>query len=98
MHLAVILDTCGLTDRRSSDVQAPVIPTRWRSLCAWLPLWLTALGLSASPARGLTFAISYNLDAVGQAEMSQIQTAVNYVTAEFQSYYSDPITINITVA
>ncbi len=75
-----------------------MIPIRWRSLCAWLPLWLTAVGLSASPARALTFSITYNLDAVGQAEMAQVQNAVNYVTSEFQSYYSDPITINITVA
>ncbi len=41
---------------------------------------------------------TYNLDMVGQSELAQIQNAVNYVIQEFQSYYSDPITINITVA
>jgi T5SS/PEP-CTERM-associated repeat protein/autotransporter-associated beta strand protein len=75
-----------------------VTSTPRRLFCAWLPLALAVWALCHSSARALTFAITYNLDAVGQAEMSQIQTAVNYVTQEFQSYYSDPITINITIA
>jgi T5SS/PEP-CTERM-associated repeat protein/autotransporter-associated beta strand protein len=63
-----------------------------------LTLGGAAWGLSASPARALTFAITYDANTMGLASYGQIQTAVNYVTAEFQSYYSDPITINITVA
>jgi T5SS/PEP-CTERM-associated repeat protein/autotransporter-associated beta strand protein len=74
-----------------------VISTPRRLFCAWLPVALAVWGVCHSSARALTFAITYNLDAVGQAEMSQIQTAINYVTQEFQSYYSDPITVNITV-
>ena len=34
---------------------------------------------------------------MGLSNFGQIQTAVNFVTQEFQSYYSDPITVNITI-
>jgi T5SS/PEP-CTERM-associated repeat protein/autotransporter-associated beta strand protein len=61
-------------------------------------LVIAAWGLSPSPARAMTFAITYDANTQGLASFGQIQTAVNYVTAEFQSYYTDPITINITVA
>ncbi len=57
-----------------------------------------AVGLSAAPARALTFAITYDANTMGLANFGQVQNAINYVTSEFSSYYSDQITINITVA
>ena len=98
MNSAVIVDRCGFAADCSFDVQAPVISTPRRLCCAWLPVALAVWGLCHSSARALTIVPTYNLDLVGQSESAQIQNAVNYVIQEFQSYYSDPITINITIA
>jgi T5SS/PEP-CTERM-associated repeat protein/autotransporter-associated beta strand protein len=61
------------------------------ALCVWL------LSGSAAPAAGLTIVPNYDSSVTGLSNFAQIQSAISYVTQEFQSYYSDQITVNITI-
>ncbi|HEV2972551.1 MAG TPA: NF038122 family metalloprotease [Pirellulales bacterium] len=73
--------------------------THRRTSCGLLALaffaWLSS-GSSAAAA-GLTIVPTYDSSVTGLSNFAQIQNAVNYVTQEFQSYYSDQITVNITI-
>jgi T5SS/PEP-CTERM-associated repeat protein/autotransporter-associated beta strand protein len=59
-------------------------------------LFFAAL-LHASTVCALTIVPTYDSSVSTLPNFGQIQTAVNYVVAEFGSYYSDPITVNITI-
>lgn len=51
----------------------------------------------ALTARALTIVPTYTANVQALPQFAQIQTCVNYVCQEFAGFYSDPITINITV-
>jgi T5SS/PEP-CTERM-associated repeat protein/autotransporter-associated beta strand protein len=53
--------------------------------------------LPASSARALTIVPTYTASVMGLSNFSQVQSAVNYVVQEFQSYYTDPIAVNIKI-
>jgi T5SS/PEP-CTERM-associated repeat protein/autotransporter-associated beta strand protein len=53
--------------------------------------------LHASSARALTIVPTYDPSVTNLSNFVQVQSAVNYVVQEFQSYYTDPITVNITI-
>jgi T5SS/PEP-CTERM-associated repeat protein/autotransporter-associated beta strand protein len=61
-----------------------------------LALWAGVLNASSARA-ALTIVPTYDSTVTTLPNFGQIQTAVNFVTQEFQSYYSDPITVNITI-
>lgn len=51
----------------------------------------------SAPAAGLTFNITYSSAVQSDGNYAQIQSAVNFVSNEFSSLYSDPITLNFTI-
>ena len=57
-----------------------------------------AVLVGGRPARGLVFNTTFDPSVTSLGNAAQIQNAVNYTAAQLQNLYSDPITINITVA
>jgi hypothetical protein len=55
-----------------------------------------ALGVAA-PARALIITPTYTANVNNLANAAQVKSAVSYAIGEFQSLYSDPITVRITV-
>jgi hypothetical protein len=60
-------------------------------------LFGVAFATGVSAQAGLIFDITYTSAVQNDANFASIQSAVNYVTNEFSSLYSDNITINFTI-
>lgn len=70
--------------------------------CALRALLRCALGAfiaigTAAPARALIITPTYTANVNNLANAAQVKSAVSYAIGEFQSLYSDPITVRITV-
>jgi hypothetical protein len=69
--------------------------TRIRTIC---PVVLSlVIFLTAKPVHALTITPTYTSRVSSLSNFSQIQNAVDYVINEYQSLYSDPITLSITI-
>lgn len=53
--------------------------------------------LANVPAHAVVFVVSYTAAVQGNANFGQIQNAVNFVSNEFSSTFSDPVTLNFTI-
>jgi len=65
------------------------------------PLLLLVLAGTSTHAAGMTISITYTSNVTNDPRFNQvgpnIQSAVNFVVAEFESLYDDPIKVNFTV-
>ncbi len=71
--------------------------TKWCPSRGPLAIFLFVVLLDASTARAVTIVPTYDSSVTALSNFAQIKSAVNYVVAEFGSYYSDQITVNITI-
>ncbi|MGH7939702.1 MAG: NF038122 family metalloprotease [Limisphaerales bacterium] len=67
---------------------------RW-ALCAGSVA--VALTVLPSPARAMVINVTYDSSVTSQANAAQIEAAYNLVVANFETLYTNPITVNITV-
>ena len=56
-----------------------------------------ALAWGVPAHAGILFNITYDPTVSGRTDFAQIQTAVNYVSNEYASLYSDNVTLNFTI-
>lgn len=70
---------------------------RWR-VAATAVLATALTPLFVTPAHALVINTTYDPTVTSLGNFAQVQTAFTYAAAQYQNTYSDPITINITVA
>src|SRR4051812_34792443 len=61
-------------------------------------LALAVLGVACPSASALTINTTFTASVTGLSNAAAVQNAFNYAATQFQNLYSDPITLNISVA
>ena len=64
---------------------------------ASLAVLLAVVGVSSTGQAALTITPTYDATVTGRTDSAAIQSAVNYAIQQFESHFTDPITININV-